>query len=542
MKHQSLPAGSIWYAVVLGVALLAGMLLRLVANDGPFPSSDHAELAAIVTFFYPRSLSLGRSWEILTSVHGTLPPLVSLISTTVIGLAGISITEWWWNLPFALLGVVSILVAARFAEWLAGWRAGMITALLVAVLPIHAVLSRASGLAHITLMGLCQLVAIWCFMRYYEQPTPARARAAGLSLSVALLVELFFPVLLALLFAIGVLSVQGETGIWKRLARTRQLFSAPAVLLAPLLIIVATGLIMIANTAGLVPQGGTFSRLFAGSDRQAGVYLGAFWSNGVFTMGGAGFVVLLGLGALGLPSLIRLERRAVPLLWAIAYLLPFVVFTRGNVYGYFLMGAMGLALNAAIVLSALWEQKRPAQLLAGVLIPALAAVLLLRSLSIIFGISTSLSPIIGEGIAQGGVYRDQGLKAAAWWLRTTTSEQTLVFADGKFEPYQIWYYVRRPAIAITDAVTPEEPYQALADRAQQPQFYIVPPDHESLLYAHVEERPQLLLAVTENGQPILNVYGPAQVAPPTQLEASAGNQRFDQDLGGLAAMVSAPEE
>jgi len=487
-------------------------------------------------------LSLGNSWQILTSVHGTLPPLLSLLSTTAIGLAGIRITEWWWNLPFALAGVVSIVVAARFAEWLAGWRAGMLAALLVAVLPIHAVLSRASGLSHITLMGLCQLVAIWCFMRYYEQPTAARARAAGLSLCVALLVELFFPVLLALLFAVGVLSVQGETGIWKRLARTRQLFSAPAVLLAPLLIIVATGLIMIANTAGLVPQGGTFSRLFAGSDRQAGIYLGAFWSNGVFTMGGTGFVLLLGLGALGLPSLMRLERRAVPLLWAIAYLLPFVLFTRGNVYGYFLMGAMGLALNAAIVLSTLWEQKRPAQLLAGVLIPALAAVLLLRSFSIIFGISTSLSPIIGEGIAQGGLYRDQGLKAAAWWLRTTTSEQTLVFADGKFEPYQIWYYVRRPAIAITDAVTPEEPYQVLADRAQQPQFYIVPPEHESLLYAHVEGRPRLLLTVTENDQPILNVYGPAQVAPPTQLEVSAGNQRFDQDLGNLAAMVSAPEE
>ncbi|NTU83468.1 MAG: hypothetical protein HGA45_29545 [Chloroflexales bacterium] len=542
-SHPSLALESarprLWDSTLIGVALAVGALLRLLANDTPFASSDHAELAAIVTFFYPRGLGslLGDSpvcWQMLTSVHGILPLALGMVSMTLGGLAGITITEWWWNLPFVAAGLATIMLGARFANELAGRRAGVIAALLLALLPIHAATVRASGLGHITLMGLCQLAALRAFMRYYDQPTPARARGASLALCAALLDELFFPVLLALLFAVGLLCMQPGTSLWARLVATRQRFTARAIMLAPLLIICANGMIMASYAAGYLPQGGTFSRLFQGSNRQPGIFLVSFWANGSMMVGAAGFALLIALGALGFPALLRLERRAAPLLWACAYLLPFMLFTRANLMGYLLMGSVGLALNAAIVLGALWERGRGARLLAGLLVPALVAALALRALGMIFG----LGPLTDGGIAQGGVFPDQGLKAAAWWVRASTPQQTLVFADSRFEPYQLWYYVRRPMIALTDAERPEDAYAALAASAKRPTLYLLPPEHEGLLFAYAGEHPDLLLSVTEHGRAVLAVYGNSQGGPPSQLEIAEGNRRFDQDLGSFRAMFS----
>lgn len=529
----------LWIAI--GIALVCGGALRLAWNDGPFPSSDHAELAAIVTYFYPRSLAAFTTdppltWSLLLSAHGALAPLIGLASMTLVGLAGIPITEWWWNLPFVVAGLVTIVLGARFAATLAGNAAGIIAAILLALLPIHAVLSRASGLSHITLMGLCQLAAIWCFARYYEQPTPRRARVAGLVLSVALLVELFFPVLLALLFAVGVLCVREEAGFWRRVTRARRLFFAPAVMIGPLLVIAVTAMVMVAYAARLIAQGGIISRLFQGSDRRVGVYFEAFWINGAFVAGTAGFGLLLALAALGIPALLRLERRAVPLLWAATYLLPLLLLTRANVYGYFLMGALALTLNAAIVLSALWRRAPYMRAAASAITLMLVVALALRCGAIIYGFS--FGGLIGEGVAQGGIFPDQGLKTASWWVRSTTSADTRVFVAGMFEPYQIWYYVRRPAIAVTDAVDAEESYRALAGQAVAPALYIVPPEQEALLFSYVPERPRLALIVTNRGRPILHVYGATDGAAPIQLEAIDGNQRFDREFGRFGAMFS----
>ncbi|MBX0328992.1 hypothetical protein K2Z83_15040 [Oscillochloris sp. ZM17-4] len=527
------------YPALISAALIVGAMLRLIANDAPFVSSDHAELAAIVTFFYPRGPGSFIDqppviWQMLTSVHGILPPALGMASMTLVGLAGITITEWWWNLPFVLAGLATILLGARFAEELAGRRAGAIAAVLLAVLPIHAVTTRASGLGHITLMGLCQLVTLRAFVRYYEQPTPAHARRASLALCVALLVELFFPVLLALLFAVGMLCGPAESSLRARLAATRRLFTSRAVLLAPLLLICANGLMMVAYAAGYLPQGGTFSRLFQGSDRQPGLFLGAFWANGSVMAGSVGFALLVVLGALGLPALLRLDRRAVPLLWACAYLLPFMIFTRANFVGYLLMGGVGLVINAAIMLGALWGRGRAPRLLVGLLMPALAAAMALQSIAIIFGVG----PLAGGSIAQGGVSADQGLKAAAWWVRSSTSTQDLIFADSRFEPYQLWYYLRRPMIALTDAERPEDAYVALAKSPARPKLYLLPPERADMLLAYAEGDPQILLTITDHERPVLMIYGYGRDGPPARIEVAEGNQRFDRDLGGFRAMFS----
>lgn len=520
--------------------LVLAAVLRLYQNDRPFASSDHAELAAIVTFFYPRSLASlieapAPSWQALTSVHGMVPVLIGTVAMTLVGSLGITITEWWWNLPFVLISLMTLYIGAQFAKALGGQRAGIYAALFMSVLPIHAVTSRSSGLAHVTLMAFSQLLAMWAVLIYSENPTRSHMRRASLALSFALLIDLFFPFLLALICAAAGLGVRHTTHFWERLAQTRSLLTRPGFLLLPFIIILGNGMLMVASRLGWAFQGGVFSRLFEGSDRQIGIYGGAFWTNAVFVVGGVGFVVLVGLAIAALPWLLRLDRRALPLIWALGYLVPFVLFTRENITAYLVMGMVALSLNAALILADLgargtWQAWSTLGLVA-----VLTIFLGLRTLTIIFPLN--FGSVIGAGQAQGGVLDDKGLKAAGWWLRMHTASDDLVFGDARFEPYELWYYVRRPSLALTDAQRPEEPYALLATAAQQPRIFLVPPEHAPLLFAYVEDAPRLLLVITDQEKPILHIYGyqPMSVA---YLDVAQGNRWFDQAFGHAAAMFS----
>jgi hypothetical protein len=526
---------------LIGLAVVSGALLRLVANDQPFSSSDHAELAAIVTFFYPRDLAaLGLSsrstWNILLNGHGVLPPLISIVANTLLGLGGVQINEFWWNLPFALISLLSIPLSALLATRLAGRVAGCFAAFMIALLPIHAALSRTSGVSHIPLMFVCQLFVVLCFVAYFQQPSPQRARLAMLALAISLLVELFFPLLFLLVFGVGLLTVETDRpGLRARAVRVRALMSQPRALLLPLAVLCFNFALMLAYSAGLVSYGGLAARLLEGSDRKAGLYFGDFWANAGFVVGTPALMLLGALGLANAPALWRLEARAVPLLWSIIYLVPFIAFTRPNVYGYLLLGVAPLALNAAIMLGRWWRERWMLRGLAAATFALLIGLFTLRALSMIF--SLDVPALVGSGQAQGAVTADQGLKAAAWWIRARTPPDALIFADSAYEPYQIAYYLHRPFLAVTDAHQPEDAYRLLDGEPRQPTYYLVLPGDESLLRAHARVAPHLAATVTVDQRPALLIYG-YEAGDSQLIVAHEANQQFDAQFGTWRAMFA----
>jgi hypothetical protein len=136
----------------------------------------------------------------------------------------------------------------------------------------------------------------------------------------------------------------------------------------------------------------------------------------------------------------------------------------------------------------------------------------------------------GTGRAQGAVAEDQGLKAAAWWIRTHTTPDTLIFADAAYEPYQLAYYLHRPFLGLSDAEQPEDAYRLLDGAPRQPAFYLVAPGNEHLLQAHARETPRPAVTVTVDRRPALLIYGYAADAPQT-IDADSTNQQFDAQLG-----------
>lgn len=543
MKQHDQQLFTRYHILLIALAVVLGACIRLVDNNQPFYTSDHAQLASVVTFFYPRNLAMlvpshTSSWNMLTNPHGVLPSVIGITSMTVVGLTGMHITEFWWNLPFVLINLLPIPLSAVLLARIGSRNAGVLAAFLLAILPLHASLSRASGL-NIPVALDCHFATVLAFVTYYGDPTPRNARIASLALAVNLTVEVLFPILLTMVFAIGLLSVKtSKPLLFMRIHRVRALMFAPRVMLLPFAIICINFFMLIAYVNGWTSFGGLAARMLEGSDRQPGVYPGDFWNNASYAIGTIALPLLLALGATGLPALWRLEKRAVPLMWSVVYLLPFLVFTRPHVYEYFLFGLAPLTVHASLVLASWWEQARWQRWLARVTLPILAGLFVLRLVSMVFGVD--VVPAVGTGQAPGGIFADQGLKAAAWWVREHSSPDDMVFADSAFEPYQIWYYTHRPFLAVTDAKQPDEAYLLLETEPNSPTWYLVVPENVPLLEQYADPLPFHVATVvedTDSSQPLVYMYSTTERAHEV-VERTGANRQFDEQFGTWRAMFA----
>jgi hypothetical protein len=183
-----------------------------------------------------------------------------------------------------------------------------------------------------------------------------------------------------------------------------------------------------------------------------------------------------------------------------------------------------------------WLRSDMPRRVAAVLVGAcLIALLGGRSLSMIF--SVPMPDFVGNGTANGAVFPDQGLKAAAWWVRERTEPEQSVFADWIFEPYQMSYYFHRPFVAVTDAKGPLEAYTLLTSQQTPPTYYLVLPGNEQLLQEYASSTPTLRATVTVNGEPKLLIFGEGSGEPETIL-AEQANALFDEQFGSWRSMFS----
>jgi len=288
--------------------------------------------------------------------------------------------------------------------------------------------------------------------------------------------------------------------------------------------------------AGVISYGGLLARIFGGSNRQPGIRVGEFLFNAGLNIGPLSLVLLLVCAAATLPALVRRERRGLLLAWSGLYLAPFLLFSRPYIFDFYLLGIAPLVFNAAL-LCADWL-RHPAlasQLAAGAGALLLIGLLALRSFTMISG--ADLGPLAGTGQAAGAIFPDQGLKAAAWWIRSRPPPDGLIFADSAYEPYQLAYYLHRPFLAVTDAQEPEEAYRLLDAEQRRPAFYLVLPGDEALLRAHARGSPRLLATVMVDRRPALLIYG--YTADDSQeIDAGAANRQFDAQFGTWRAMFA----
>ena len=110
--------------------------LRFLYLGNPFQSSDNAGLAVDIIAFP------GYAWMIQQN-YGFIITFYVKLFVGLVSLLGITITEFWWKAPIALIGTLQVPLTFFFLRRLGcsrGW-ASLGTAF-ISILPIHVMLSR----------------------------------------------------------------------------------------------------------------------------------------------------------------------------------------------------------------------------------------------------------------------------------------------------------------------------------------------------------------------------------------------------------------
>jgi hypothetical protein len=182
MSMKSQPAFPKRPRFVLSLSLLTGLalLLRLVLLGTTFQRGDDAELAARIVHF------AGYTW----TLRGNYGVFIILLVKLFVGSAsqvGVTITEFWWKFPIALVGTLQVPLTYCFVKRLGGGReAALGSAAAIAILPIHVMQSRypygyeVLGVFFVTL-------ALWALLDFYADPTWKRGFVASIGLGAYLL-------------------------------------------------------------------------------------------------------------------------------------------------------------------------------------------------------------------------------------------------------------------------------------------------------------------------------------------------------------------
>lgn len=152
-------------------------LLRLLCLGNPFQSSENAGLAAEIIAFP------GYLW--MTQEHyGLLISFYLKFFVGLVSLLGVTITEFWWKAPIALLGILQVPLTYFFLKRMGCRELGSLCgAAFVSVLPLHVFLSRYLW-GHEVLGVFFVTLAVWKLIDFLESPTIKTGFVASLFLGL----------------------------------------------------------------------------------------------------------------------------------------------------------------------------------------------------------------------------------------------------------------------------------------------------------------------------------------------------------------------
>lgn len=131
--YRDKKGGAVPFAVALIAVTALALLTRLYRLD--FESLWYDELTQVSTYELPLSYVVTAA-----AGHGQ-PPLDYLLGAGLhrLGLAG---SDWWVRFPGAVFGAISVMLTGLLARRIAGATAGITSALLLTVCPLHVVMSQ----------------------------------------------------------------------------------------------------------------------------------------------------------------------------------------------------------------------------------------------------------------------------------------------------------------------------------------------------------------------------------------------------------------
>jgi len=545
--------------LLISIIFLLGLALRTVnIGDVPFQGGDGVSTAWATVWYYPRGLNsfgLGDSSlepnpiGIINLIHGPLQVVVAYLWVTLVSsFLNIPIVEFVWHLPFAVLGSVTILASYLLGSKLQSNRAGILSALFVAVIPLHVAFSRTSGESHYILASLLQIISILLWWQYLTTKLKWMAFLTGLTVAADMLTDFMFPGLLLTLFFSSLIYHFGRLHR-PRSALVKAFFDMSQwQFILPLAVPFAVHGYAILQIMLYGKPVGMLGRFISSSQNEytevGGIFIGPAIENLAYTTNI--LVVLIGFTTVLLVTvkLKYMAKASVPLFWSLVYIIPFVFFvSRGRLVGHFIPVSVAFCILIAMTIDKLWDSKFVFAF-SGIAAVTVFLSLLLTTLSMVFGISTWT--IFHRPIEHGGIGYDRGTKAAALWVRQNTPTRSIIFTD-PFAKQSLslgMYYYHRPVISqeLSQGVSLETVLQLLSKNLSRVDIIIIGAEHLDLLQNEVKELYATSAIILVNEKPSLYILTrrDKMVPEPEVINAEMINRKYDELYAELEDIIALP--
>lgn len=515
----------------LAALAAVGFALRAWHSDVPFQSGDFATMPYLV------SQRSGIVW-ILRHTYGPLLPMVVAVLARAAVALGFGMTETLWRMPLILIGTLHVPVTFVLMRRLGASRwAALMAAGVVAVVPSLTNDARYPW-GYECLGAMVGSLALWAWLRELDRPpggehtvrTRLEAWLAGGLMAAYLLSHLLIHAVPIVAVAAAVL-IAGRRGAVRRIAR-------PAVVVP---VGLAVGLTCVAwfryggGILGRMVRHAAIGTVDAGASSWSDLarlwceHLGAPW---------AAFCAVAVV--VGLVLLARGDRRGLPALWTIVYILPLVLLLdithMGRPTQYQIQGTYAASLAGCLLLDILAGAvgrrsragvRRFARVGVATAGVAVVGALFVGSYESLF---TDRRPPAWTGSTDyGRVIPDPGTKAAGWYVRAHVPADAVVLAthgmQGLEYPCAIYYTGRH--VAAGEDTTPSE------------QRAIVAAVHGAIDVALVE--PALLatfrdeygfsvpVRILRGGRPVLYIAArPGYAIPAMDVDVAEADARYDR--------------
>lgn len=484
---------------------------------------------------------------VVKAEHGVLTILIAFVWIHIVALAQLPLTELMWHLPFALIGSGTVLCCYFLGSMLQSRRAGLLAALLVAVLPLHTAFSRTSGESHFVLSAFLQPLTLLLWWRYLISRQARLAWFAGAALGADILTDFAFPgLLLTLIWAAWFYYRRQGAPDARALAARALLQWRMIVPTLPALALHAFGAV---ETLFLHHPVGIFGRILTESGAShtgvGGLFVRPTIENTVYATNGVFLgVVLLYLALFAIRPPLRTAGAQLALLWFGIYTLPFLLlFNRARLIGHFIPISVGMCLFVACMSDTLCARRQLRLVVSSAQI-LLALALLLSTLSMIY----RWTPIAAlyHPVDTGSVGVERGTKAAAYWIRQNTPPTASIYGDPYAQQTKrvSMYYYHRPTVSfdINTETSVEQAMQLAATSQSSLDALVVGVEHLPLLPPTVTAAFRPSAIITVGGAPSLYILVRASAlkpgAEPTVLDAAVGNSEYDARYAAFSDVIT----
>jgi hypothetical protein len=502
--------------------LTVACMLRAWELDAPFASSDQVAMPHSVRHGY------GLTW-IFAHSYGPIPAIVQRSSAEIMSWFDVPLGETASRFPIVIISMAQVLLVYPLMLRMRGTRNQAVAASLVCALLPSLVTDAHYAWGYLTIWLFFGSLALWATLAYLDDGEPWQLSMASASLFAHCLSNCFSFGLPLTLLVVWLVRFH-RAGAERRQVIEDVVFG----FLMPCL--AAVGVMTMSWLVG----GGPIARLLCKQHAGAtGLSLPCMveWGAAWFTQFGYLFVVPATAGLIyGIVLARKGDRRGLLAVWAVAALLPLVLFSNPTRIGYpgaYLMEAVFTSgILAVVSLGYLYQRL---SVVKPILRAAVGCACLLSLVHLGIGsvdaclTGNRLRHWTGVTTGWGSVAPDTGMKAAGWYVRQYVPPDATVLTihtnRGLEAPVAEYYLGRRVAAGMDHQASYIEPL--LESFIGEAHVVVVEPEQQSLM----ADRPDFVAVFTATfkGQPVRTIYArPEMHLTQMTRESSTINPQYDQ--------------